>query len=160
MTVGDPGGEPETLVAIRKLLLGALVFGVVGTLGELVLLGHFEMPTQWIPFLVLAATAGVIAWHAATPSELSVRAMQVFMALLIATGTLGVGLHLDGNVEFERELHPEEQGFEFLRKVVAGATPVLAPGSMVLLGLVGLAHTYRHRCTTDAGDRAGEERET
>jgi hypothetical protein len=70
--------------------------------------------------------------------------MQVLMVGFIVCGVLGVGLHYNGNVEFERELHPDERGFEFLRRTLAGATPVLAPGSMVLLGLVGLAHVYRH----------------
>jgi hypothetical protein len=62
-----------------------------------------------------------------------------------------VGLHLNGNVEFERELHPDERGLEFVRKTVAGATPVLAPGSMSLLGIVGLAFTYRHPALRSAG---------
>jgi len=60
-----------------------------------------------------------------------------------------VALHYKGNVEFEEELHPTEQGMLFFRKTIAGATPVLAPGSMVLLGLVGLAHAYRHPVAAD-----------
>jgi hypothetical protein len=66
------------------------------------------------------------------------------MTAFILSGIVGVGLHYDGNVEFERELHPKEAGLTFLRHSIAGATPVLAPGSMVLLGLLGLAQTYRH----------------
>ena len=66
------------------------------------------------------------------------------MAAFVVLGVVGVGLHYNGNVEFERELHPDEHGWEFIRKTVAGATPVLAPGSMVLLGLIGLAHAYHH----------------
>jgi hypothetical protein len=31
-----------------------------------------------------------------------------------------------------------------ISKTLTGATPVLAPGSMSLLGVVGLAFTYRH----------------
>jgi hypothetical protein len=31
-----------------------------------------------------------------------------------------------------------------ISKTLTGATPVLAPGSMSLLGFVGLAFTYRH----------------
>ena len=158
MKVGHPWRESDTLVTIRTLLLGTLVVGVLGTSGELILLRHIDMPTQWIPFVVLGASAVVIAWHGSRPSATSVFAMQALMGLFIATGALGVGLHLDGNVAFERELHPMEHGFEFLRKTVAGATPVLAPGSMVLLGLVGLAHTYRHPGKADAGISAGQEK--
>ena len=157
MTIGNPWRESDTLVAIRQLLLGTLIVGVVGTSAELILLGHTEMPTQWIPIVALGALALVIAWHIRRPSPASVRAMQAFMGLFVATGVLGVGLHLNGNVEFKRELHPTEGGFQFVLKTITGATPVLAPGSMVLLGLVGFAHTYRHPCTAGGDSFAGEE---
>ncbi len=157
MTVRQPQRESDTLVTIRKLLLGSLVVGVVGTTGELILLGHTEMPTQWIPIVALGALALVIAWHVRGPSATTVRAMQALMGLFVATGVLGVGLHLNGNVEFERELHPTEGGFQFALKTITGATPVLAPGSMVLLGLVGFAHTYRHPCTAGGDTFAGQE---
>jgi hypothetical protein len=155
MMVGDPVRESETLASIRKLLLGALVLGVLGTSGELILLRHIDKPTQWIPFVVLGVSIPVLIWHAVSPGPGSVRVVQVLMVVLIAAGVLGVGLHYDGNVVFAREISPDARGFEFLRKTVAGATPVLAPGSMVLLGLVGLAQTYRHPCV---GRRGGQER--
>ncbi len=136
--------ESETLAAIRRLLLGALAVGVLGTSGELILLRHIEKPAQWIPLVFLAAGLPVLIWHAVAPSAASVRVLQGLMLAFIALGVIGVGLHYDGNVEFERELHPDERGWEFVRKTIAGATPVLAPGSMVLLGLVGLAHAYHH----------------
>jgi hypothetical protein len=136
--------ESETLAVIRKLLLGGLAIGVLGTSGELILLRHIDKPAQWIPLVFLGAAAPILIWHAAAPSAASVRVVQALMLAFMALGVIGVGLHYDGNVEFERELHPDERGWTFVRKTVAGATPVLAPGSMVLLGLVGLAHTYRH----------------
>jgi hypothetical protein len=136
--------ESETLAAIRRLLLGALAIGVFGTSSELILLRHIDKPAQWIPLVFLGAVVPVLIWHAVTPGAASVRALQGLMLAFITLGVIGVGLHYDGNVEFERELHPDERGWTFIRKTVAGATPVLAPGSMVLLGLVGLAHAYHH----------------
>jgi hypothetical protein len=147
--------EPETLASIRKLLLGALVIGVMGTIGELILLRHIDEPAQWIPVVALVLALPVLIWHASSPSAATVRVLQALMALFLVLGVVGVGLHYDGNVEFERELHPSERGWEFLRKTVAGATPVLAPGSLVLLGLVGLAHAYRHP-SLDGGQRRQE----
>jgi len=139
--------ESETLAVIRRLLLGALAVGVLGTSGELILLRHIDQPAQWIPLVFLGVAVPVLIWHAAAPSAASVRVLQGLMLAFIALGVVGFGLHYDGNVEFERELHPDEHGWTFIRKTVAGATPVLAPGTMVLLGLVGLAHTYHHpRC--------------
>ena len=136
--------DSQALAAIRKLLLAALAIGVVGTAGELILLGHVDEPAQWLPLVVLGAAVPVLIWHATAPGTASVRTLQALMYGFVALGVLGVGLHYDGNVEFERELHADEDGWTFVRKTVAGATPVLAPGSMVLLGLVGLAHAYRH----------------
>ena len=153
--VGYPARESETLASIRKLLLGALALGVLGTSGELILLRHIDMPSQWIPVVVFAVSIPVLIWHAVSTSRLTVRVVQLLMVVFIATGVLGVGLHFDGNVELERELRPTEQGLEFLRKTVAGATPVLAPGSMVLLGLVGLAHAYRHPCVAVTNGQEG-----
>jgi len=147
--------ESDTLASIRKLLLGALAIGVIGTSGELILLRHIDKPAQWIPLVALGAAIPILIWHASSPSPASVRVLQVLMLAFVVLGVVGVGLHYDGNVEFERELHPSERGWEFIRKTVAGATPVLAPGSMVLLGLVGLAHAFRHP-SLDGGRRRQE----
>jgi hypothetical protein len=64
------------------------------------------------------------------------------MALFVANGLLGVGLHYRGNHEFELEMYPTMVGMELVRETLTGATPVLAPGSMALLGLVGLAAVH------------------
>ena len=136
--------EPDALLRIRTFLLATLGLGIIGTALELVLLGHVDSVTQWIPLVLLAAGAAVVAWHARAPGGRTVRALRVTMVAFIAAGGLGVGLHYKGNVEFQREIDPSAGGFEFFRKTIAGATPVFAPGAMVLLGLIGLTHAYRH----------------
>ena len=148
-----PPLESTTLASLRTLLLAALALGIVGTAGELILLGHIESPAQWIPLAALGAAVVVLLWHAAAPGWNSVWALRVLMTAFMLSGIAGVGLHYDGNVEFERELHPKDDGLTFLAHVLAGATPVLAPGSMVLLGLVGLAHAFRHPSAARGSDR-------
>ena len=148
----DPS-ESSTLTFIRRLLLASLAGGVVGTAVELILLGHVDSAAQWIPVVVLAAAVPLLLWHAVRPGPLTVRLIRLIMCAYIVFGVIGVGLHYDGNVEFERELHPKDAGLAFLRHTIAGATPVLAPGSMVLLGLLGIAHTYRHPSAAAGGDR-------
>jgi len=123
--------------------------GIAGTAAELILLGHVDSAAQWIPVVALAAAVPLLFWHAARPSRPTVRLIRLLMSAYIVAGVVGVGLHYDGNVEFERELHPKDAGLTFLRHTIAGATPVLAPGSMVLLGLLGIAHTYRHPATQE-----------
>ena len=143
MTVTNPP-ESSTLTFIRRLLLASLSVGIVGTAAELILLGHLDSAAQWIPVVALAAAIPLLIWHATRPAPLTVRLIRLMMCAYIIFGVIGVGLHYDGNVEFERELHPKDAGLTFLRHTIAGATPVLAPGSMMLLGLLGIAHTYRH----------------
>ena len=148
MTAGR--AESTTLATLRKFLLASLAIGIVGTAGELVLLGHVESPAQWIPIMALGVAVLVLVWHAAAPTRATVRTLRLLMLVFVGSGIAGVGLHYDGNVEFERELHPKDEGLLFLQHTVAGATPVLAPGSMVLLGLLGFAHAYRHPAADSA----------
>ena len=136
--------QSNVTARIRSYLLAILVIGLFGTGAELLLLGHIESVQQRIPLVLLAA--GVVAgvWHASRPTRATVRTLQTVMALCVLSGIVGVGLHAQGNEEFELEMYPAMRGRELAVKVLTGATPVLAPGSMVLLGLIGLTHAYRH----------------
>ena len=120
------------------------MLGCVGTLVELLLIGHDESAAQFVPLVLLGLgiVVGVIA-HL-MPSVVSLRALQALMLAFLVSGLIGVGLHYRGNQEFELERQPNAAGFPLFSKTVTGATPVLAPGSMSLLGVVGLALTYRH----------------
>jgi len=73
-------------------------------------------------------------------------ALDGVMALCIAAGVVGLAMHLSGNIEWELERAPELTGWPLLRDALMGATPSLAPGAMIQLGLIGLLHGYlRHR---------------
>jgi hypothetical protein len=131
--------DRERLAGVRRFLLLTLAAGMAGMGLELLFIGHVEDRLQLVPVLLLAGGLAALAWYAARPGPASARAVQVLMALFVASGVLGVGLHYRGNQEFEREMYPTITGLELVRKTLTGATPVLAPGSMALLGLVGLA---------------------
>ena len=66
------------------------------------------------------------------------------MLLFIGTGILGVWQHYSGNVEFEKEIYPSLGGIDLFWESMTGATPVLAPGTMVGLGLLGLVCTRKN----------------
>src|SRR5258705_13587052 len=100
--VDGPSPESDTLASIRTLLLAALAAGVIGTLGELILLRHIDMPAQWIPMACLAASVPVLICHASSPGVASGRPLQALMAAFIVLGGGGVGPHYGGNVEVER----------------------------------------------------------
>jgi hypothetical protein len=132
-----------TIATVRRLLFVTLFLGLAGTLVELLLLGHFEDWQQYVPLVVLAGALGAQGWFALTRSATSVRGVRAAMWICILSGVAGVLLHYQGNREFELEMTPGA-GWSLFSAVMTGATPALAPGSMVQLGLVGLAWAFRH----------------
>lgn len=136
--------ETTPLAVIRSVLVWALVAGSAGMMAELLLIGHDESTYQLVPLVLLAATVVVGVVNVTVPFAMSLRLLQVLMVLCLGSGALGVGLHYWGNQEFELEMYPSLSGMQLVSETLTGATPVLAPGSMALLGVVGLAFTYRH----------------
>ncbi len=134
----------NTLATIRRFLLTLFVIGVIGTGVELVLLGHTEDLWQWAPLALIAVSLVVLGWRVVDRRALGVRVFQGTMVLFVLSGVVGLWLHYVGNVEFEREIYPSLRGFDLFRESLTGATPTLAPGTMLELGLLGLAYTYRH----------------
>ena len=143
-----PASPTAILAALRRVLLGLLLFGLAGTTIDLLLLGHYEDATQLIPLVTIgiAALAGLgLAYvKPATPATALVRLFQTVMLLLILSGLTGIALHYRANMEFKLEMDPSLSGLALFSSVVrAKAPPALAPGTLVLLGLLGLACVFR-----------------
>ncbi|HYE88117.1 MAG TPA: hypothetical protein VEA16_17260 [Vicinamibacterales bacterium] len=136
----------------RRILLGILLLGVIGVSVELLLLGHDEDVYQVIPLMLTAATlvmSGVVTWR---PTVGTVRLFQAVMILMAISGLVGMYLHFQVNIEFQLEMDPSLSGASLYRKAILAKTPpALAPGTMMQLGLIGLAYTFRHPATARAG---------
>ena len=136
--------DADTLGSVRRALLALLVFGLIGIGAELLLLGHVDGLWQIAPLALVGAALAVLAWHAIRGGGGSIRALQAIMLGLAASGGAGVLLHYRGNVEFEVERSPGLTGLALFREAMTGATPALAPGTMCLLGLIGLVYAHGH----------------
>ena len=141
---------------IRRTLAAIFIVGAVGTGFELILLEHVEGFWQNVPVALIAFGAVALAILAVRPAVAALRVFQAAMWLFVVSGVVGVVLHYQGNVEFERELNAEAAGWELFWESLKGATPSLAPGTMTLLGALGLAYTYRHPAQSRARD--GQQR--
>ena len=133
--------DGRMLARVRQLLLALLAAGSFGTGVELLLLGHFEELTQIVPLVLLGGGLAAASWHL-TYAGANVAMLRWLMVLFVASGGVGVVLHYRGNVEFEHEMYPALAGMELIRKTLTGATPVFAPGTMALLGGIGLLASY------------------
>jgi hypothetical protein len=138
--------QSSTLATIRRLLLGVLMLGLVGTAIELVLIGHDADAWQVIPLVVLAIAilAGLVMVATRFGSATATWLFRAAMVLLMLSGPMGSVLHYRANMEFKREMDPSLSGFALFSSVVqAQSPPALAPGNMALLGLLGLACAFR-----------------
>jgi hypothetical protein len=149
--------DRESLAGLRRFLLLIVMAGIVGTGLELLFIGHLEDPLQLVPIGLLPAGLIALAWHRSRPSDGSARGVRLLMTLFVASGVLGVGLHYKGNHEFEREMYPTMAGTKLVQETLTGATPVLAPGSMALLGLVGFAAV--HEFSAERRNASGKTKE-
>ena len=135
---------------LRRILLLIVALGTLGLAVELFLLEHFEEWTQWLPFVVLALCLAGCVLLLLAPRAALVRLFRWTMAATIVTGVVGIWLHYTGNRGFELEMDATQRGWLLVWQSLRGATPALAPGAMVQLGLIGLLYTWRHPALTDS----------
>jgi predicted membrane channel-forming protein YqfA (hemolysin III family) len=135
------GADPVEL--LRLWVLGVLVLGLAGTVTELVLLEHYEQLLQLVPVVLIVAAVAAIVWQVLRNTAKSLRALEIIMALFVLAGFAGVAAHFHGSAEFQLELNPSMSTWELVEKIVrAKAPPLLAPGMMLQMGLLGLAYVY------------------
>jgi len=136
---------------MRSLLLVLVAGGMIAVGTDLLLLGHYKDSNQLIPLTVSGATLVGIAWTAVRPGVAAIRVLQFLMLCCIGTGVIGITLHGKGGIAHQRELDPSLTGQPLFWKVVAAPDPpVMSPGIMVQLGLLGLLYTYRHPTLREA----------
>ena len=129
---------------MRRLRLGLILIGTLGLLAELLLMEHFDTWQQIVPLAALGlGLAGTLA-AALRPSAPVVRIFQALMGAFILAGAAGLWLHYRGNEAFELEIAPALSGAGLIWKALRGAVPILAPGALLQLGLLGLIWSYDH----------------
>lgn len=138
--------NPAASPALRRWLLATYLVGAIGLGIELFLMEHVEGIWQQLPLWVLAASVATLGTLALLPRPAVIRLFQGGMFTLALCGVLGVYLHFEGKAEFKRELDPTLNGWALVWECLHGHSlpPVLAPGMLVMLGMLGLAYAYRH----------------
>jgi hypothetical protein len=145
------------LEKVRRVLLAILALGMVGTLTELILLKHTEDLVQWVPLVLLGLAGATLVWHSTIGGSASLRLMRWLMCGFVVAGVAGVYFHFQGSAEFKLESQPTLAGMAlFWEAIHAKSPPLLAPGMMVQLGLLGLVYTYRHPMVIDSHEKRGE----
>lgn len=154
--------QPTTLASLRRWLLGVLAFGLAGTTADLLLISHYEDSWQLIPLATIACAFVAVAALAMTTSAPGLARVlplfRVVMGLMVLVGVTGSVLHYRANMEFKLEMDPTLSGFALFSSVVRAKTPpAMAPGTFVLLGLLGLVLVYRRADDAISARRLSQE---
>ena len=125
---------------LKKVLVLALLFMMIGSLLELYLLDHYEDSWQLIPILSVGTTLVTLL---ILFFKKTTKVVNLFKAVLILTalsGVYGVYLHLQSNFEFEQDMKPTASFWQLISESISGALPTLAPMSLVVLACIGYSY--------------------
>lgn len=139
----------EILRRLRKFLLLLAVMLFAGSLVELWLVGHTEDWVQLIPFVLAigAIVLGIlVSLH---PTKPMIKALRIWMVIVVLGTVFGVYQHIAGNIAFEREVDPRATTSQLALQGLAGGNPLLAPGVLAIAAILAWAATYRHEVTND-----------
>ena len=118
-------------------MLFTFLLTLFGAAGELLLIEHIDEIWQMIPLFLMGLGLFILIWYHFLPSKLNLQIFRVLMILFVISGVLGFALHFNGNRAFELEMYPSMKGWTLVWETLKGATPVLAPGTMIAMGLLG-----------------------
>ena len=135
----------EILRRLRRFLLLLTVSLFAGALVELWLVGHTEDVIQLVPFVLSVVGIVVCLLVFFWPSTGTIQVMRIWMAVIILGTLLGVYLHIEGNVAFEREVDPQATTSKLILQGLGGGNPLLAPGILAIAALIAAAATYRYQ---------------
>ncbi len=125
---------------VKQLIVAALLFMTLGTLLELYLLDHYEDTLQLIPMLCIGAAIFVVGLLFLKRTRFVIGLFKGVLVLTALSGVYGAFLHLRANYEFELEMRPTAEGWDLFVESLSGALPALAPGSMIVLALIGYSY--------------------
>ena len=132
------------LVRLRLFLLGTSAFLLIGTLVELVAIGHTKEPIQLVPFILCILGLAIVSVALARPARKSLMALRAVMIPVTLGSLLGVWEHVENNAAFYLEVHPTATTTQLVGAALGGASPLLAPGMLALAAALAVAATYYH----------------
>ena len=142
------------MTTIRIVLFAILLLGMIGSGVELILLDHTEVWRQWIPLILIGLGLVASGWLGLQSTARSVRVLRAIFIGFIASGLAGIYFHYQGSAEFKLESNPSLRGWPLFWAAVKGkAPPLLAPGAMMQLGLIGWTYTFKHPALRGAKEK-------
>ena len=112
----------------------------IGTISELILIGHYESAWQLLPIILISLALILFLVISFRKLQVLSRLFGVLMLLCVVAGIIGFYLHLNANMEFAAEMRPTLSRWSIFLSSFSGAIPALAPGSLIAFGIIGYAY--------------------
>lgn len=133
-----------TEAGLRRFLLVMGGMSCVALPVELLLGGHTESRIQLLPFgLCGLLLAGALAFARQTGRTTGL-VLRVACAIAGLGSVFGMWEHIEHNYTFEAEIRPTATTGALIWEALQGASPLLAPGALLLVALLLGAATWRH----------------
>ena len=113
---------------------------ILVTISNSINFNHYEDTLQLIPILCIAASILALFILFIKKTKWTRSLFKLVLALTALSGVYGAFLHLKANYEFELEMKPGAKGWDLFLESLSGALPSLAPGSMIVLALIGYSY--------------------
>ncbi|MBI5563802.1 MAG: hypothetical protein HY870_02830 [Chloroflexi bacterium] len=132
------------LARLRRFLLVIAGLLLAGTILELWVINHTQEAIQWLPFILCGV--GLVAVGAALlrPQRPVLIGLRWLMGAVTLGSVFGVIEHIESNLGFVLEIHPDATTGQILAGALGGASPFLAPGMLGLAAVLAVAATYYH----------------
>ena len=108
---------------------------VFGMLADLLLIEHFESFWQFVP-VVFLGVAGISYFLISKGRRAGL--FKAWMYLGMLSGVIGIFMHVRNNWEFAIELRSNLKGWDLITAVATGAIPVISPGFLIPISMLGL----------------------
>jgi hypothetical protein len=146
------------LSRLRAFLFVVAAALFLGTIAELLAAKHWQEPMQFVPFAFcgFGLMALAAAWR--NPSRRTLQGVRALMTIIALGSLLGVYEHVEGNLEFARELRPDASGWSLWREALTGRDPLLAAGVFAVGAALAIAATSVPVVRTEAPSQNIEEK--
>jgi hypothetical protein len=146
--------DADTLRLLRRYILGIIAAALIATEAELFFVGHTSSNNgQIIAVILIGVGLAAVTAHAVFRSTGTVVAFRFAMYLLLVFGLDGLMTHYHSAVGAALKSQPSLAGFQLLREALTGKIPLLAPGMLIQIGLLGLVYTFQHPLDARVGRR-------
>jgi hypothetical protein len=119
----------ETPSLLRPLILVIMGIGTLGILGELLLLEHYKLDSQWIAVVLTLLTGACTVILAFNPNARVMRMVQLALLLVVLGSAFGVLEHVKTNYDRMKN-GSNVSSLSLIWQALKGRAAALAPGAL------------------------------